>query len=311
MKESLTVAETARVVATPPRVVLKMPPAVVAVVAAQIVAFWPVWRWYLARVSGAGEEAWGLLALACAAYFLWRGKADSDRPDPAKPGPAKIDADAAGRELLLPALLVVLYAISYPLLPPLARAAIAVTALGCTASRLRSGRPFHPSTLGLLYLSLPLIPSLQFYGGYPLRAFVAAAVAPLLRLGGYAVSREGTSLDWAGRLIWVDAPCSGIRMLWAGLFLACVLACLYELRPLRTVQALAAAAAVIVFGNVLRAAALFYVEAGVVAAPPWAHDYVGVVSFAAVAVLILLAVRRLRRAGRRRINSRGAAADAT
>ena len=279
---------------------LKLPVAVVAVVAAQLVAFWPVWRWYVARVSGAGEGAWGLLALACAAYFLWRGSVGADNVGPAD----------RGRGLLFPALLVVLYAASYPLLPPLARAAVALTALGCTASWLRSGRRFHLGALGLLYLSLPLIPSLQFYGGYPLRAFVAAAVAPLLRLGGYAVVREGTCLNWAGRLIWVDAPCSGVRMLWAGLFVACVLACLYELRPLRTLQALVAAAAVIVFGNVLRAAALFYVEAGVVEAPPWAHEYVGVVSFAAVACLILLTVRRLGRVSRRDVNSQRLAADA-
>lgn len=318
-------------IASRPLAVLKPPAAAALVVAAQLVAFWPVWRWYVARVSDG--ETWGLLALACAAYFLWRGRADSDKLGPDKinsdkissdkinsdaaaskddPGArgSKVGPDARGRGLLFPALLVVAYAVSYPLLPPLARASVAVTALGCTASWLRFGRPFHPGTLGLLYLSLPLIPSLQFYGGYPLRSFVAAAVAPLVRLGGYAVVREGTCLNWAGRLIWVDAPCSGVRMLWAGLFVACVLACLYELRALETLQALVAAAAVIVSGNVLRAAALFYVEAGVVAAPPWAHDYVGLVSFAAVACLILLAVRRLGRAGRRDPDSRRLAADA-
>lgn len=258
------------------------------ILAAQAVAFWPVWRWYAARVGGRGEEAWGLLAFACAVYFLWRGRAGVEA---AQPG------------LLLPALLVLLYAASYPLLPPLLRAAVAATALGCTASLLRFGRRFHPGTLGLLYLSLPLIPSLQFYGGYPLRAFVAGAVAPLLRLGGYAVVQEGTCLNWAGRLIWVDAPCSGVRMLWVGLFIACALACLYELRPTGTLAALAAAFAAILFGNVLRAAALFYVEAGVVAAPPWAHDYVGVVSFAAVAGFIMMTVRRIGKVSRCDINS--------
>lgn len=250
------------------------------VIAAQLIAFWPVWRWYAERVGGSTDEAWGLLAFACAVYFVWRGKAATG---------------ATKSGLLLPALLVILYAASYPFLPPLLRAAVAVTALGCTASLLRFGRGFHPGTLGLLYLSLPLIPSLQFYGGYPLRAFVAGAAAPLLRLGGYAVVREGTCLNWAGRLIWVDAPCSGIRMLWVGLFLACALACLYELRPLRTLLALAAAFVAILSGNVLRAVALFYVEAGVVASPPWAHDYVGVVAFAAVAVSIIITVRQIGR----------------
>ena len=193
----------------------------------------------------------------------------------------------------MPALLVLVYAASYTLLPPLLRALVAVTALGCTASLLRFGRLFHPALLGLLYLALPLIPSLQFYGGYPLRALVAGLVAPLLRLGGYAVTREGTCLNWAGRLIWVDAPCSGVRMLWVGLFVACVLACLYGLRPARTLLALAASFAAIILGNVLRAAALFYFEAGIVEAPPWAHDYAGLAAFAAVAVFITLAVRRI------------------
>ena len=260
------------------------------IVAAQLVAFWPVWRWYAARVGGQGEEAWGLLALACAAYFAWRGEHGSSAPAPRLPAPAQ--------SLLLPALLLLVYAASYALLPPLLRAAVAVTALGCTASVLRFGRRFQPGLLGLLYLSLPLIPSLQFYGGYPLRAFVAGAVAPLLRLGGYAVVREGTCLNWAGRLVWVDAPCSGVRMLWVGLFMACALACVYRLRPFGTVLALAAALAAIVSGNVLRAAALFYVEAGIVEAPSWAHDYVGVVAFGAVAVFIAVAVRRIGRGGR-------------
>lgn len=247
------------------------------IIAAQLVAFWPVWRWYATRVGGSTDEAWGLLAFACAVYFVWREKSS----DTTKPG------------LLFPALLVLLYAASYPFLPPLLRATVAVTALGCTASLLRSGRRFHPGTLGLLYLSLPVIPSLQFYGGYPLRAFVAGAAAPLLRLGGFAVVQEGTCLNWAGRLIWVDAPCSGIRMLWVGLFLACALACFYDLRPLRTFLALAAAFVAILSGNVLRAVALFHVEAGVVQAPPWAHDYVGVVAFAAVAGFILVTVRQI------------------
>jgi exosortase len=257
------------------------------IIVAQLIAFWPVWRWYAARVGSSTDEAWGLLACACAAYFLWKGKVFCV----AKPG------------LLFPALLVFVYAASYPLLPPMSRAAVAVTALGCTAALLRFGRAFHPGTLGLLYLSLPVIPSLQFYGGYPLRALVAGVAAPLLRLGGFAVVQEGTCLNWAGRLIWVDAPCSGIRMLWVGLFLACALACLYELRPLRTFLALAAAFVTILSGNILRAVALFYVEAGVVAAPPWAHDYVGVVSFAAVAGLILITVRQIGRSGRCDIKS--------
>jgi exosortase/archaeosortase family protein len=249
------------------------------VLVAQFLALWPVWQWYGARVLGSADGKWGLLAVASAAVLLWRKRVSSDRTN---------------LSLWLPALFLLLYAAGYALLPPLARAALAFTAVGLTLSTLSLGRRCHAGLLGLLYLSLPVIPSLQFYGGYPLRVFVAAVTAPVLRLAGFNVVREGTCLNWGGRLIWIDAPCSGVRMLWVGLFLVCVLAAVYDLRPLRTLYGAAAAFVVIVFGNVFRAVALFYLEAKVVEMPVWSHDYVGVVAFAVVAAGIVIIVRRLR-----------------
>ncbi|HYG82131.1 MAG TPA: archaeosortase/exosortase family protein [Pyrinomonadaceae bacterium] len=247
--------------------------------AALFLALWPVWQWYAASVAGSADGKWGLLAAASAAVLLWRKRAWG----------------GAGRaKLWLPAVFLLLYAATYAFLLPLARAALAFTAVGLTLSALVLNRRCHAGLLGLLYLSLPVIPSLQFYGGYPLRVFVAAVTAPLLRLAGFNAAREGTCLNWGGQLIWIDAPCSGVRMLWVGLFLVCLLAAVYDLRPLRTLYSLAAAFVVIVLGNVFRAVALFYLEAKVVLMPAWSHDYVGVVAFAVVAAGIVLIVRRLR-----------------
>ncbi|HWT00764.1 MAG TPA: archaeosortase/exosortase family protein [Pyrinomonadaceae bacterium] len=248
--------------------------------AALFLALWPVWQWYAARVVGSADGKWGLLAAASAAALLWRKRT--------------LVGGAADAKLWLPALFLLLYAATYAFLPPLARAALAFTAVGLALSALVLGRRCHAGLLGLLYLALPVIPSLQFYGGYPLRVFVATVTAPLLRLAGFSVVREGTCLDWGGQLIWIDAPCSGVRMLWVGLFLVCLLAAVYDLRPLRTLYGLAAACVVIVLGNVFRAVALFYVEAKVVLMPAWSHDYVGVVAFAVVAAGIVMIVRRLR-----------------
>ncbi|HZN05333.1 MAG TPA: hypothetical protein VFB65_01050, partial [Pyrinomonadaceae bacterium] len=91
------------------------------------------------------------------------------------------------RSLTLPALVILLYVVTYPVFPPLARAGLAFTAIAVTVSVVRFGKPLHPGVLGLLWLSLPLVPSLQFYLGYPLRLLVAAVAAPILRLGGFAV----------------------------------------------------------------------------------------------------------------------------
>ena len=248
------------------------------IIGAQVIAFWPVWRWYAVRLGDSSDQSWGLLALLTALLFVL-SKKSSVHPI----------------QLTIPTLVVLLYVVTYPVLPPLARAGIAFTSIAVTISLVRFGKPFHPGVLGLLWLSLPLVPSFQFYLGYPLRLLVAGLAAPILRLGGFAVVQEGTCLNWAGRLIWIDAPCSGVRMLWVGLYLTFTLVCFYELRLFKTVVILLAALSAILAGNVFRALALFYLESGVFPMPAWAHDYTGVVAFALVATGIIAAVHFIRR----------------
>ena len=249
-------------------------------VAVQLVAFWPVWRWYAVRVSESTDQRWGLLALSTVLLFVLSKKSSTY---------------VIERSLTIPTLIVLLYVVTYPVFPPLARAGLAFTAIGVTVSLVRFGKPFHPGVLGLLWLSLPLVPSLQFYLGYPLRMLVASLAAPILRLGSFAVVQEGTCLNWAGQLIWIDAPCSGVRMLWVGLYLTFALVCIYELRLFKTLVLLTAALFAIIAGNVFRAVALFYLESGVFPMPAWAHDYTGLVTFALVATGIVAAVHFIRR----------------
>lgn len=250
------------------------------IVGLQSIAFWEVWRWYVSRAVYSWDQPWGLLAFVAAFAFLFVSK----KPLP----PAK-------RSLIMPALLVVVYAATYFFLPPLARAIIAFTALAATLSLLRFGRMFHPGLFGLFYLSLPAIPTLQFFAGYPLRLVVAGLTAPILRIAGFAVVTEGTCLNWGGKLIWIDAPCSGIKMLWVGMFLTFVLLCLYELPAVKTLLLLLLAFVVIILGNVFRAVALFYIEAGVLSMPSWGHDYAGVVAFVLQAAGIISIMFMLRR----------------
>lgn len=111
--------------------------------------------------------------------------------------------------LILPIILMLFYAATYLRFAPLARATAAFTALAVTTSSLRFGKSFHPGLFGLFYLSLPTLPTLQFFGGYPLRVVVAELMAPILRMSGFAVIPEATCLNWAGKLISIDAACSG------------------------------------------------------------------------------------------------------
>jgi len=253
---------------------------VLLIVGLQGLAFWEVWTWYVSRAVYSWDQPWGLLAFVAAFVFLFASRKPLPRDE---------------RSLLLPSLLIVGYVATYFVLPPLFRALIAFTALASTLSSLRFGKSFHAGLFGLFYLSLPALPTLQFFGGYPLRVVVAEMTAPILRIGGFAVVPEGTCLNWAAQLIWIDAPCSGIKMLWVGMFLTFVLLCMYELPVLKAALLVVLAFAVIVGANVFRAVALFYLEAGVLHLPSWGHEYAGVIAFvleAAGIVAILFLLRR-------------------
>ncbi len=251
----------------------------------QLLAFWPLGPWYVQRLADGGGEAWGLLALMTAAAVIIREARNN----------VAADADGRPRALIGSALLTLSYAASYVWLPPLARACLAVTAVTATVSACFLRRRFHAGIWGLLLLSLPVMDSLQFFTGYPLRALVAMLAAALLRLGGLTVTSQGAALGWGEMLVAVDAPCSGIRMLWVGAYLVVALACLYRLGFMRLLAGAGLALAALVLGNALRAAALFYLETGLLPAPVGAHAAIGIVIFVFTAAAIVAGMEFLRR----------------
>lgn len=257
----------------------------IALLLLQIAAFWPVWIWYGKRIAaGSADDQWGLLAAVTAIAFLWLHR-------------TKLTAEI---HWLMPTFLTLLYAATWHWLPPMLRAIIAITALGFTLSQSCQQRFLHPAIAGLLLLSLPVIPLLQFYLGYPLRIVVGSLTAPMLQLSGLAVVREGTCLNWNGQIIAIDAPCSGIKMLWTGFYLVFTLACFYRLSAGKTILASLAALPVIVAGNALRAAGLFYLETGiaklpVIVSPNFAHEAIGVAIFLLIAIALVVLVRLIQK----------------
>lgn len=245
----------------------------------QLTAFWPVWRWYAARLNDGSDEPLGVLALLTAALFcLLKGK------EP--PSNARFPA--------LGLILTAAYLAAFPFCPAIIRAGLAVTALAALLSRLWFQKNWHLGLCALLILSLPIIASLQFYCGYPLRALTTVIVSKLVGLSGELVTPSGTLLSWRGELVAVDAPCSGIKMLWAGLYLNFTLACFWELSALRTWLSYSLASLLIFIGNVLRTFILFYTESGIFQVPAYFHTLIGLVVFAMVAVAIVFMNRFLR-----------------
>jgi exosortase/archaeosortase family protein len=247
--------------------------------AATALACWPVWGWYLQRLGDSGDDAVALVALAALLVLSAR------RPAPPPTGLAP----------WLPSVIALVgYAITFPFVPRLVSAVLAFLAVGFTWSLWRHGTPARPWVVGLGLLGLPMAASLQFYAGYPLRVASGVIALVMLRLSGFAVEREGVYLRWGQELVMIDAPCSGLRMLWTALLLGCCLAGLLQLAPRASLLVLSAAAALAVLANGLRAAALFWADASGPVLPASAHQAIGASVFLLMALALLALARSLR-----------------
>jgi exosortase/archaeosortase family protein len=244
------------------------------------VALWPHALWLARRLTDGSDEPWGLLALATVLVLVLRAR----------------------RELVLPtrgalaasgALAVLAAALTF-VVPPIFAAAAAMLALAVFIASALPRRPAAPLAT-LLLLALPVIASLQFYLGYPLRLATAHAAAPLLALGGIDAQAAGAALLWRGQTILVDPPCAGIGMLWVGSWAAALLSYLNDASPRRTLANGCLAALVVFAANVLRNVLLFFPEAGLLPSPAWLHAAIGLAAFAAaLAPILAFASWRLR-----------------
>ena len=251
-----------------------------AVIAILLLAFWDSWRWLVQRTWVTPDEAVTLLVMiavvAGSAILQWRRRG------------------ALGRLAAWPfAAALLSYGTAILVAPPIVCAAIAVatTLAAVWSAGHRQAPPL--AFWGLCCLVLPIVPTLQFYLGYPMRVVSAVLTVPLLQLNGLAVTREGTALVWNGEHIQFDAPCSGVTMVWAGMLLVFAVATIQRHDFATLVRAVMAGLRLLLVANVLRAASLFYVEVGTLPlrGEAW-HQAIGLAAFG-LAMLGLL--RHLRR----------------
>jgi exosortase/archaeosortase family protein len=247
-----------------------------------LVATWDSWHWYLGRVAMAPDD---ILALIVVVAIL------------AITGPRCIPPPTAAKQLPLATLALLLtgYAASRSVVPPIARAGLAAAlSLFCLHVTVFRRRP--PAALwGMAALALPILPSLQFMLGYPLRISSAALTALLLKTHGLAIERQGTFLVWKGAFVQFDALCSGVNMLWADLLLTLGACALLQLGAMKTTAAVACSVVLAVAANVLRTSSLYYLETGFTAGVPgWLHEATGLAAFALSAAVMGWLLNRLR-----------------
>lgn len=243
--------------------------------------FWPLLPWWVGRTADSSDGSWNLLALgAMLALTPW-----------------KAFREPVGEKAMIR--LCALLALVLPFLaggnlPPLVKGLAAAGMLAllwhdCGAT---------PAVCLFPFLSLPLLATADFYLGYPLRLLVAEGSGALLRIAGWPVGVSGVGLAWDGRQVLVDAPCSGLKMLWFGGWMTLVAAGLCQLGPTALLRLGLAALFLLVGLNVLRATVLFFPESGLWSLPEWGHEAIGGFFFFLAGGLILAAAHSLQIRGR-------------
>jgi exosortase/archaeosortase family protein len=250
-------------------------PRVMSLLGALLAALWPHWHWMARRLTDGSDEPWGVLALATVIVLVARERRALATPSAA--------------HLVAAGVLAVIAAVATIFLPPLLAGALAMLALAAFLAGALRARAIAP-LLTLLLLALPIIASLQFYLGYPLRVVTAHAAAALLT--GLGVKAAGAALEWQGLTVLVDAPCAGIGMFWMGSYVAALFSHLNGADARRTLLNGGVAALLVLAANVGRNVALFFPEAGLVAWPAWSHDAIGLLAFAAALIPLIAFTQR-------------------
>lgn len=245
-----------------------------------LVACWDSWRWTIHRLTQSPEEGLSLLFT-----FVLLGALTMPRLRRHTPA-SRIDPTPPAAMLALHAALTLANA------PSIIQSALATTLLAYILYRAAHDAAPPAAFWGLIALAMPVLPSLQFVFGYPLRVVSATLTVALLNLQGVPITRDGTYVTVAGQTAQFDAPCSGIAMLWALVLVTLMAALITHLSLAKLSLALLLTLTVAIAANALRVASLLYATTMLgETEPPWLHEAVGLAAFALAALLLAACLR--------------------
>jgi exosortase/archaeosortase family protein len=247
-------------------------------------ALWPHGWWAARRLADGSDDPLGLAAAAALLVWLWRA-APTLRVEPRLAWlTTAVALTAAATAACL-------------LAPPLPAAMLAALALAAHVTAWLPTGVARAPLAGLCLLVLPLVASLQFYVGYPLRVFTAEFSAWLLQAAGQAAERSGAAMTVNGQLVIVDAPCSGVQMAWLAYFAACAVAAFAGLRDSVFLRRLPLVGGIVLCGNVLRNSLLVGLEARPQGLSDAWHEAIGLALLVIVISLTLRVTSPARSAG--------------
>lgn len=245
-----------------------------------VLACWDSWRWTIHRLTQSPEEGLSLLFTLALLGALSLPRLIN------RTEPLRIDLWP------LTAMLALHTSLNAANAPSILQSAVATTALAYLFYRAAHDTAPPAAFWGLIALSMPVLPSLQFVLGFPLRVVSASLTVTLLNLQGVPITRDGTYVTVAGQTAQFDAPCSGIAMLWALVLVTLMAAVITRLSLAKLSFALLLTVAVAIAANALRVSSLLYATTVLgESEPPWLHEAIGLAAFAVSAVLLAACLR--------------------
>jgi exosortase/archaeosortase family protein len=244
----------------------------------QVAALWPQWKWYAQRLVDGSDEPLGMIALLALLFFVVRAAPLLRRePDP--------------RWLCVAGALSITSVFAMQV-TPLFAALIGVLALAAALAAWLPARTPRVPYAGLLVLSLPLLSSLQFFAGYPLRIVTAQLSCWFLQIAGFHAARSGSSIFVGSQWVIVDAPCSGIQMAWMAYFAAFAAAAAQAIPDRILLRRLPFVGMLVLAGNTLRNTILVAWEARGSAPGELWHQAIGLIVLAAVCLLVFTLMKK-------------------
>lgn len=225
----------------------------------ELILLIPAGVWFFQRLNDGSDEPLGLLTLALAIGLAWRDRKALAVSDFSR---------------CMGAAFLILSIVSTAHVPPMVRAGLSLIGVAWI-----HGLHRNAGVIGLLFLSLPVAASMQFYLGYPLQVASADLAVKMLEMWGVSVVRIGSQLDLAGHVVGVDPACAGVRLLWHASAAAMGLAGIYRLKWLRAIVLGVLAVVMVLPVNALRAAVLAAESSGKVSLGALGHESTGLIAF--------------------------------
>lgn len=258
---------------------------------ALIAGFWPVWSWYLERLSDKSDEPLGIIALLALAFLLFFRVKNTPPHNTPSTLPSASSRYLKQFAWLIPA---AVYIGTFTCAPKLLKAVLAISTLVLYVPWQFPALSLGFADLGLTLMSLPAVASINFYLGYPARLFSCWLAKNFLNILGTKTEQFGTALSVGSSIVEVDAPCSGLKMLWFAWCTALILCSLHRFSFLQTTIMLGWALLLSMLANAVRVTSLFFLETGQITLhmvpEDIIHQTIGALSFLAILSYLVLIV---------------------